>query len=161
MDYKNKYRWAMAGFMVMLFLNLAVIAGIWIFRPGGHFLGRERAGQIRMQHFIERELNLSEEQIKAFRELRRDHFRETRNINRDIRKYRSSLFALLENEQKDMSKADSLSNVLGEAQQALEKAIYEHFAELRGICNEQQKEKFDRITQKVMLRLDPSRERGN
>ncbi|MGK7371639.1 MAG: Spy/CpxP family protein refolding chaperone [Candidatus Halalkalibacterium sp. M3_1C_030] len=154
MDYNKKYRWAMAGFLVMLFLNIAIISGIWIFRPGGHFMGREGAGQFRMQRFIEQELNLSEDQKQAFRELRRDHIRETRNIHRDIRIYRRSLFGLLQNEEVNVKKVDSLSKALGEAQRAMEKATYEHFAELRSICDDQQKEKFDRITERVMLRLN-------
>ena len=161
MDYKKKYRWAMAGFMVMLFLNIAIIAGIWIFRPGGEFLGRQGSPQFRMQHFIERELNLSEDQKQAFRELRRDHFMETRNINRDIRMHRRALFNTLQNETADAGKVDSLTQALGEAQKAMENAIYDHFSELRSICDEQQKEQFDRITERVMLRLDRGRGRAN
>jgi Spy/CpxP family protein refolding chaperone len=161
MDDKKKYRWALAGFLVMLFLNIAVIAGIWMFRPGSQFMGREGAGQFRMQHFIERELNLSEDQKQAFRELRRDHFKETQNISRDIRMYRSALFDQLQEGDGNTQKADSLTQALGKAQEAMEKAIYEHFAELRSICDEKQKEKFDRITERVMLRLDRGRSRAN
>ncbi|MDX1586155.1 MAG: periplasmic heavy metal sensor [Balneolaceae bacterium] len=157
MEYKTKYRWALTGFLVMLVLNIVVVAGIWILRPGGGPPFREGQSQFRVQRFIERELNLSEEQRNAFRELRKDHIRETRAYFRDIRQARGALFEALRNEESDVA-VDSLTAVIGRKQQELEEALYDHFSELRNICNDEQKAKFDQIISRVMQRVDPLRQ---
>lgn len=157
MEYKTKYRWALTGFLVMLVLNIAVIAGIWILRPGGGPPFREGQSQFRVQRFIERELDLSDEQRITFRELRRDHIRETRGYFRDIRMARQELFEALRDEESEVA-VDSLTGIIGRKQQELEKAFYDHFSELRSICDEEQKAKFDQIISRVMQRVDPSRQ---
>lgn len=157
MEYKTKYRWALTGFLVMLVLNIAVITGIWILRPGGGPPFREGQSQFRVQRFIERELNLTEDQKNRFRELRRDHIRDTRTYFKDIRMARGELFEALSDDASDAS-VDSLTTVIGRKQQELEQAFYDHFSKLRSICDEEQKAKFDRIILRMMQRVDPSRQ---
>ena len=157
MEYKTKYRWALAGFLVMLLLNIVVLAGIWLLRPGGGPFHREGQSQFRVQRFMERELNLSEEQKTAFRELRREHIRETRSYYRDIRMARKAIFEALRDNEKNGA-VDSLTSEIGRKQQELERAVYDQFSELRSICNDEQKAKFDRMMLRVMQRVDPTRQ---
>lgn len=160
MDYKKKYKWVLAGFIIMLLLNILVLGSIWMVKNGGRPFGRDGAVQFRVQRFMERELDFSEAQKQAFEELRRDHIQETRSIYGDIRKQRRALFAELQGDEEDDSavRIDSLTNLIGQSQARLDSAIYKHFKEIRSICNVEQRQKFDRIIEKVMVRMEPGRQ---
>lgn len=162
MEYAKKYKWALSGFIIMVILNIALLATAWVVRYDRHHTGSKGSVPFRMQRFMERELNFSEAQKQAFDELRKEHFRESRAIFNDIKKYRRALFDELQGGEANQAQArvDSLTTLIGNAQARLDAAIYEHFMEVRNMCNEEQKQKFDRIIQKVIQRLDPRKKKG-
>lgn len=163
MEASKKYKWALTGFIIMLVLNILVLGSIWMVKKEGRSFDDDRAVQFRMQRFMERELDFSDEQKQAFEKLRRDHIQKTRNIYGDIRRNRQALYSELQGENRpDTSeRMDSLTSQIGESQALLDAAVFEHFIQIRGMCTEVQKQKFDQIIEKVMQRLEPDQRRRN
>lgn len=157
MDYAQKYKWAVTGFIIMVILNIIVLATIWAVRHDGHQHSRNVPVPFRMQRFMERELNFSKAQKETFRQLRKEHIRESRAIHKEIRQYRRALLGQLHSRKTGQIRVDSLANLIGHAQARLDAAIYNHFVEVRSICDEEQKKKFDRIIRRVIQRLEPVR----
>jgi len=160
MTYEKKYKWALSGFIIMLIMNIAVLTTIFVVKQKEH-RHDERNGSVslKVQRFIEHELDLSDAQKKEFKQLRQQHFKETKILYKDIGTYRKELFSELKGGEKNGSavRIDSLTNLIGDTQTQLDRAVYSHFVKLRSICNEEQRQKFDQIMQKVMQRLDPER----
>ncbi|MBU1100237.1 MAG: periplasmic heavy metal sensor [Bacteroidetes bacterium] len=105
---------------------------------------------------FERELDLNEEQLKEFRIIRDKHFASTRVLVDDQREWKRIILEEAFRFNSDNNLADSLSNLIGENQSELEIAIYNHFLEMKALCNDAQKEKLA----KLILEMAESGEQG-
>jgi hypothetical protein len=92
------------------------------------------------------ELNFSEEQKISFLKLRDAHrqiIRECKNKN-----FRDDFFSQLKNG--DEIKANAMADSIASTQKKIEMATFNHFKEVRNLCNEKQKEHFDLIIGDVL-----------
>lgn len=147
MEYSKKFRWAMAGLITMVILNIGTVATIWMILPPSRAVVPDDDPPRRVQRFLERELDLTRQQLDDLRELRREHFQEIRLLTNEIRQSRNAYFDLLKTADSavDSARRDSLANQIGRHHVRLEKANYDHFMKLRGLLSNEQKVQFDRI----------------
>jgi protein CpxP len=90
-------------------------------------------------------LKLNETQIDQFEELKHDHRSQINEVERKERKLQKAYFELLQQAQPDHAVADSVSHLLGAIQQEKLQITFDHFSDLRGICNSEQKVLFDSL----------------
>jgi len=150
MELTKKYRWIWIGFIVMVLLNIGTLATIWVIHSSR--LDRDpMERRENMQRFLGRSLDLSPEQRQAFRSLRQQHFRESRQMMQHIGELRNRYFQLLtSNNPADSLSADSIAAEIGREQARFERALYDHLANLRSQLNIDQKAKFDRLMQQML-----------
>ncbi len=94
------------------------------------------------------ELDLSEDQKEQFETLRKEYFDKVFKINKeldDIRRHLSN---------KDSKITDSLFEEMGSRKTLLEKETFMHFKNLREVCDEEQKAKFDTVHKRMMNRFN-------
>lgn len=160
MEYAKKYRWALIGFIILLVLNIATLATIWIIRPPTRLAGfGEQEQPRRVQRFLERELDLSRQQRESFRQLRENHMRETRSLVSELLDSRRAYYELLNRPDSaiGVSVKDSLVRRIGSAHARLEESTYNHFQEVRRILDEEQRRQFDSIIEQTIERRSRNR----
>ncbi|MFH5884131.1 periplasmic heavy metal sensor [Halalkalibaculum sp. DA3122] len=152
MEYAKKYRWALAGFIILLLLNIGTLATVWMIRPPQQtsILNDERPR--RVQRFLERELELNQQQRTQIQQLRQQHMQRIRSVMEDVRKNRAVYFNILQTADtlEARGQIDSLARRIGHAHAELERANYDHFRKIRQILNENQRSRFDRILEQSM-----------
>jgi protein CpxP len=151
----NRNKWLTVAFLVLVALNIATLAAFWVIKdkkegpPGGM-----RSG---VTEFLIKELGLDSLQQLRFKELVTEHRNGMQDIRKDLRAAKDSFFDLLKAPSIDdaaLAKAAATANI---PDQQMEIITFRHFQQVRAICNETQKAKFDQIIHEV-LRMNA---RGN
>ncbi len=160
MEYVKKYKWALGGLIVMVLLNIATLVTIWTIQPPQPFIPEEDPLQGRVQKFMERELNLSDQQVQTFRRLRMEHMQETRALNTKLHQNRRKFYEAL-SDSTAHSKRDSLARIIGNCYVDIERSMHEHFAELKSVLGPEQQQKFEELTrQSLWMQRHEGQRRG-
>ncbi len=135
--------------VVLAIMNVSLLAIMWFHRPP---MGEgPRGHRDDMNRFLVHELRLNEAQRQQFDSLFDDHQQKLDAVKIRGRELHDLLFDELANT--SSNKSDSLINLIGENRKSGEKALFEHLAKVRGLCDEKQKQKFDRIIKGAMGRM--------
>jgi Spy/CpxP family protein refolding chaperone len=101
--------------------------------------------RVNPEKFLENEMQLNKDQSEAFRELRRKHQEETGEIRRDIHRLSKDIVDELYKPKPDTARVTALSDEIGRKQAEFERALYNHFNNLKQICNPNQQEKLHKL----------------
>lgn len=102
--------------------------------------------------FLADELGFTGEQLNKFDILKKEHRQGVQNIMQQTKELKDQLFDCIKTG--DDVKAKEIAGKLSENNKAMELLTYEHFKEVRAICNEDQKVKFDRILIELVRGLE-------
>ena len=156
MDFFSKHKYTTITIIVLVLLNLFTLSAILIreFRePEPPFVPpREAVRADRVMFFLQRELDLTEEQAKQFIQLRRDHFDEVQNIQKDIQDIKKKMMDELFAGQPDGQKLEALARQIGEMEGQREMLVNRHFMDLKAVCRPEQREKLQHLLHRVMQR---------
>lgn len=151
----NRNKWLTIAFLLLVALNIATLGAFWILKD------KEQAPPAGMRNgvteFLVKELGLDSTQQQRFREMVAEHRKGMNEIRRLNRAAKDSFFDLLREPNIDdatLAKAAAAANLPDEQ---MEMITFRHFQQLRAICNDKQKAKFDEIIHEV-LRMNA---RGN
>lgn len=128
--------------IALIVLNIGSLGFLWykqVTRPGQ--LPPPRNQQANPDKFLEMELQLTDEQVAAFSELRQQHQQETRKIRQVIHGLSGNLVEELFKSQPDTARVAALSDEIGRKQAEYERITYSHFDELKQVCTPDQQEK--------------------
>ncbi len=138
----NKY----IGWVVILLaiLNVALLVFIW---NGNNRLPRQpKNSGIRV---FEERLELNETQAKQLKQLRDEHFKTIQRLRNQTLETRKGLHSLWA-EDDASNKVTELTQRMGTLHAAIEKATFDHFAQIRAICSPEQQKIFDALIQDVL-----------
>lgn len=160
MDIFSKNKFLAWVIIILIVLNAATLGTLWFQRsrvpgPVHEYPGKLPDDRKGPGNFLEKELGLSEEQAKQFDSLREQHRTEADKLLKEMQDSREELFTQIKSDSPDMSKVEELENKIGQKTTELEKATFEHFKQLRAICNDEQKKKFDEIIVDAMKQAGP------
>jgi protein CpxP len=148
MSYFNRNKWITLGFILLVTLNIATLTAFWLLkeRPPGP-PDRPRAG---VTDFLVNELGFDSMQKQKLEDLVNDHRREVMDIRRNIRAAKDSFFALLKEPSVDDAMLARAAATATAPDQQMDMITFRHFQQVRQICNDEQKRKFDNILQDVL-----------
>ena len=135
----TKWLWVMAG---LLLLNLGLLAYLIL---GGN----NQANQGQPRPLLETTLNFTEEQTSDFETLREEHREKSMALNNEIKSLKDVLFSDFTSS-KDATGADSLARKIANLHVKLDLATLNHFKDVRNLCTEKQKAKFDASIGKML-----------
>lgn len=101
---------------------------------------------------LRRRLDLSKEQVERIEKERRALASEMRSLRLESSRARRELMALLEDEDIDRGRADSLLSEVASLQAEIERKVFEHLAEMKGVLTPEQREHLLHLLQR---RLHP------
>lgn len=139
-------------------LNVMLLSYLLFFQPskegsGGMPVGPERGGR-HIEKFIREELGFSEAQMNKFFEIRESQHNSMRAKNQRLLQLKDQFFAQLKHESGGKV-VDSLAQEIGRLHMDIDRTTFDHFSEIRGICNPEQKEKFDLLIDDLLRRNAP------
>jgi len=138
---------------VLLLINIATLGFIWYTtiknRPGQPFNPPRPDNK---GSFLANELGFTGEQSQKFEVLKTEHRRGVENILGQAKEFKDGLFDCIKTG--DDVKAKEFAGKIAENQRTLDLLTYEHFKEVRKICNNEQKDKFDRILKELIRGID-------
>jgi hypothetical protein len=151
----NKFlTWVVATLLVA---NAVTILFFWINRP-------ERMQRVKgsPREFLVDALELDSSQLDAFQALIEKHQASARSLKKEIRTAKENLFQLLKQPVIPGPEKMKAVQAITLNIQALELLNLEHFQQLRALCNEKQKKKFDGLLdQLARLMATPSNADGH
>ena len=136
---------------VLLISNLALV-GFMVFgkKQGGKF---QRPRGEDFSNYFKKELNFSEEQSAKFQQMITSHFEKLKPIMGEVRKAKDAMFNLMR--QPAMPSDSVLQNAaenIAQKQKLQELQSFNHFRQVRELCNDEQKPKFDSLISKMINR---------
>ena len=149
------WKW-MVGLLTLL--NIALLLTIWQ-RPSekpGHMPDGGPGKR------IVRDLNLTPAQEKEFEILKEEHHSSMMQLQEKGGETRDELFELLKQENPDMNLVKEKVQAIAKNQEEIELITFAHFQQVRKLCTEEQKKKFDETIKDVLHSMArPPRPRDN
>lgn len=102
--------------------------------------------------FLAEELGFTGEQSQKFEALKKEHHEGFEKIMNQTKDLKDQLFECIKTG--DDAKAKEIAAKLSDINKSTELMTYEHFKEIRKICSEEQKVKFDRILKDLVRGLE-------
>ena len=136
--------------IALLIINTLILSFILLERTGQGSTNRGPAA------FIIKQLHFNDSQIIAFEKLKLTHQDSVQQLREQGKMLREKYFSLLRNHANSISEkaindqASDLVNKIAANQIAIESVTYRHFSQVKNICDDDQKQKFDSIILEIV-----------
>jgi len=140
--------------LYVLLVVLIIFNGIFLFL----FLNAPHKKVKQPEDFIAKELKFNKSQLEQFQKINGKHHKEMKVLSDDIKQLKDNLFSKIANEKIDKAEIDSITNLIGQKEQAKDLSIFYHFREVHAICNDKQKERFNNIIKKGIHKGRPQKD---
>lgn len=111
------------------------------------------------REFLKEQLKLTDSQMEAVDKVRDEHLLQIKKIREGMKGLKDKLFSNLSNPDIDTNKLKEITNQIGTYESKIDLITYDNFREVRKICNDEQKKKFDEIILDL-LRMNAPRPPG-
>jgi protein CpxP len=162
MDIFSQKKFMIWTIALLVLLNIVSMAALW-YQRGGQPPPPQRQADQRQEsvtQFLNRELQLTEDQKKDFEQLRRDHLEASTKLNQKMRTSKKALFDLAGSSSPDKTTIEQLTKEIGDSQTQLELLLVNHFIALRKKCTPEQQVKFDAILHDLINLMRPQNPGG-
>ena len=145
----------------LVIINLVTLGFLWMYKFKEHRQMLQPpppppAGKI----LLEQELRFSKEQAEKFDKLKIEHSTSARKLVDEIGMLKENLFETIKNYSGDDSKALKIAEEIGNKQEELDLITYNHFKDIRNLCDEKQRERFDLILKDISKMIGPQNPPG-
>ena len=93
------------------------------------------------------------DRITKFEELIDQHRAGMRELEKKGRDIRENYFKLMASDTLDRKTKEELEVAIAETQKSIDMITFDHFKQVRVLCNEEQKKKFDKIIGEIMMQM--------
>ena len=157
MDIFSQKKFMIWTITLLVLLNIISLATLWYQRserpPQQVRQGEQR--QESVTQFLNRELQLADDQKKEFERLRREYVDASTKLNEEIRAAKKSLFDLLAAPAPEKTTIDKLTGEIGTKQAQLDLMLFNHLTALRTLCTPVQRDKFNTILREIRDLMRP------
>lgn len=139
---KNKFNFWLV--LVLVILNAGTLGILWY----GHFQKpqlQQRGNRPDPEEFFIRELNLNQQQAQSLTFLRSEHFKKTDSVMNIIHQLRIEMIEELFSDTPDSLQVKRISQQIGKEQAQFEILIYDHFNDVKQLCDVKYHEKLKQI----------------
>jgi periplasmic protein CpxP/Spy len=143
MDKLSKSRiftWLLA---LLLLANAVTLVFFWIGRP------KDQVNKGNPKDFLVKELNFDDRQQKQFEELRQDHRRKTEALREKVKVAKDDMFELIKEPETPDSSKQLAARRVSLLTEEIDVNTLNHFQQVRALCNEEQRQKFDGIIRQL------------
>jgi protein CpxP len=105
------------------------------------------------KNMIIRELGFNDTQIKKFEELVKQHRSGMDDLDKKGRDIRESYFKLMASDSLDVKAKENFEAQIAENQKNIDAFTFDHFRQVRVLCTDEQKKKFDEMIGEIMMHM--------
>ena len=156
------WKWAV---LLLGILNICLLGSIWLKQNGQSpdEMRRPPNGE-KAADFLLEQLQFSEQQLNEFEILKKQHRSAVDSLREIEKEIHQLFFDNLKIEKQDTAKVNELAKAIANNQTQIELVTFKHFKQVRNLCNDKQKVKFDEIIHEVLKRMArppaPPKQRG-
>ena len=151
MSYFNRNKgWAIA-FLLLIFLNIATLTALWLMKDGRPlpFL-KEKDPKSGVVDFLVKELGFDSLQKQKLIILRDAHQQKVMGLRKMNREAKDAFFDLLQRSDLPDSVIENGAKNAARFDQELDVLTFQHFREIRNLCTQEQKKKFENVIREVL-----------
>lgn len=142
---KSKTNWIAIAVGALVLINIGLVASIWLQRNSDK---PEASGPMPGdRNPLATQLGFDSVQRRQFDTLRARHFALAQGYREELRSLKERYF---EGIKTGAAANDSLAQAMAQVQAKLDRSTYEHFMQVRALCNEGQKNTFDRMLMRII-----------
>lgn len=138
---KAKLLWI--AVIALLLLNFGILAFLFLSKK------HEPMGRKMPREIIIEKLHFNENQIVDYDKIIKQHQETIKKIDDSIRNAKDKLYQLLNDETVNTVKKDSLFSKLANYQKQIETTHFNHFLEIKKLCNKEQLQDYKNLTQEL------------
>lgn len=156
MDFFSKNKMMLWTIILLIVLNLFTVSVILFreFSPPFPFRDRPDRSMMkkgdRVMHFLTDQLQLRDDQMQELDQMRRKHFRQTRDINMEINGLKRELMSESFSKEPDSAKISAYSTEIGDLWGKMARLNFDHFRKVSTILDTTQLRKFKDIVKRGM-----------
>ena len=153
MNYFTKNKWWALAFLLLIILNIATLSALWLLKDKN--MGRGPNPQSGAADFLVKELGFDSIQKQQLQKLREAHQQQMMEVRQGNREVKDAFFDLLKQPgiaDTTVERAARKSFVYDEQSEIL---TFRHFQQIRNLCTEGQKKKFDAVIKEVLRMMAP------
>ena len=145
------WKWAV---LLLAVLNICLLGSIWL-KQNNQVPDeiRRPPNGTKAADFLIEQLKFTEQQKAAFEKLKEAHHHSMDSLREISKEVHRLFFDNLKNEKQDSAKVNALASTIANNQTQCELVTFNHFKEVRKLCDDKQKETFDDIIQEVLRRM--------
>ena len=155
MNYFNKTKWWAIAVIALIVLNATTLTIFWVERKSNHDLPQKQENRGATASYLTKELAFNSIQQLQYNQLVLKHRQSTRQIRKEIRNAKDAFFELLSDSSITDDAIKAASKRVSDIEQQLDILTFNHFKEVRTICNAEQKKKFDSIIKNAVEMMGP------
>ncbi|HXU27420.1 MAG TPA: Spy/CpxP family protein refolding chaperone [Bacteroidia bacterium] len=145
------WKWAV---LLLAVLNVCLLGSIWLKQSNQATDEMRRPPNgAKAADFLIEQLKFSPQQLVEFEKLKEAHHHSMDSLREISKEVHKLFFDNLKNEKQDTAKVNALASAIANNQTQIELVTFNHFKEVRKLCDAKQKETFDEIIQEVLRRM--------
>ena len=158
MNYFTRNKWSVMAFVVLITLNVATLTTFWLLKEKrAHIPNTPLSGVL---DFLVKELQFDSVQKQRLVQLREKHQQTMMDIRKGNRELKDAFFDLLQQPDINDSTVEKAAKASLLYDERAEILTFRHFQQIRNICSEEQKKKFDAIIKQVLRMMAPPQRGG-
>ncbi len=139
--------------VALLLLNLGTLSYLWMGRSGTQ--NGPHPPRQDVFSFLCRELQLDEQQVRKYEELRDEHHQGIEKIQHRGNQLREHFFDLLNVSPVDSNAVKQVADSIAATQKQIELITFYHFQKVRAILKPEQQKRFDEVIQDALRMMAP------
>lgn len=143
----NKNTWLI---ILLITLNLFSLGALWFSKGQSAPRMDKREHEKRVERYLQKELDLSDEQFEAMHKFRAAHFQEKKTLIKEIRKFKRAFLESIDQNTIDSIQIDRYVQKIGLLEEKKERQFVEHLKQLKTVCTPEQQQKLSKVFLKGM-----------
>ncbi len=143
--------------IILILINISTLSLVWYGRlkpppppPFPPMMERPEGPPPEGKAFLKEQLKLTDAQMEAIDKIRETHISQIRKIKEDMKGLKDKLFSNLKNPSADTNTIKDITTQIGNIEARVDIITFDNFREVRKICTDEQKKKFDEIILDVL-----------
>ena len=144
---------------LLVVLNLATLGALWYFRhqplKADSIYTEQGEPNKPRKDLLADELGFDDQQRELLEELKRDHHQSMRDNERKLMDLRKQLHQSIGDPATSPEEVQALSDSIGATLAVIERSVFDHFRDIRGLCTDEQAAHFDTVIFDLMRQMGP------
>ena len=140
--------------VILLVTNVAMLVFFVFLKPApAQKQNRSGRGGFDVGVILEKEVGFNEDQMGSYNRLREQHWNKMKPFFNEMRTAKDSFYQQLYRSSVPDSVISTYGDAIGRKQKDVDMQIFRHFQQVRGLCTDEQRPRFDSLINQVIRKM--------